>query len=162
VNPILERIYQDSQDVSQSMREIVWSINPNIHTLGDAFPRMVHYASELLEAKNIELGVDMAPGLEELKLSMQERRDLYLIFKEAVNNLAKYSKASKAMIRFQLQKNRLEMMVSDNGIGFDNAIAHSGDGLKNMRERAQSNHWKLRIESGIHNGTTITLDTLLA
>lgn len=162
VNHILERIYQDSQHVSESMREIVWSINPKIDTVGEAFPRMLHYASELLEAKNIELGVEMPPSIEHLKLPMQERRDLYLIFKETVNNLAKYSKATKAMIKFQLDGNTLVMIVSDNGTGFDTSIAYSGDGLKNLQERAQNHQWLLTIDSGAGEGTTITLKTQIA
>lgn len=162
VDHILERIYQDSQHVSESMREIVWSINPNIDTIGEAFPRMLHYASELLEARNIELLAEIDPAIEQQKLSMHQRRDLYLIFKEAVNNLAKYSKATKVMIRFQLQGNTLVMIVSDNGTGFDTSITHDGDGLKNMRARAQTHHWKLTIESGPGAGTTITLKTQIA
>jgi signal transduction histidine kinase len=162
VSHILERIYEDSQQVSESMREIVWSVNPKIYTIGDAFPRMVHYASELLEAKNIELAVDMARDVESLKLSMQQRRDLYLIFKEAVHNLAKYSNANKVEISFQKNDNSLVMKISDNGKGFNPAASYSGDGLKNMQERAQTHHWHLVIESGHGAGTTVFLKTHIA
>lgn len=162
VNHILERIYQDSQHVSESMREIVWSINPKIYTIGEAFPRMLHYASELLEARNIELGVEIDPAIEQLKLPMQQRRDLYLIFKEAVNNLAKYSNATHVMIKFQLSGNLLVVIISDNGTGFDTSFSHSGNGLKNMQERAQSHHWQLTIESTTGIGTTVTLKSQIA
>jgi signal transduction histidine kinase/ligand-binding sensor domain-containing protein len=161
-NHLLERIYEDSQQVSESMREIVWSINPKIYTIGEAFPRMVRYASDLLEAKNIELGVDMKPEVEDLKLSMQERRDLYLVFKEAVNNLAKYSQATKVMISFQKEGNALGMKISDNGKGFNSTKPHSGEGLKNMQERASSHNWNLTIESIPGAGTTVTLKTRIA
>lgn len=162
VSHILERIYEDSQHVSESMREIVWSINPKIYTVGETFPRMLHYASELLEARNIELGVEMSPAIDHLKIPMQQRRDLYLIFKEAVNNLAKYSRATKAMIKFQMQENNLVMIIADDGAGFNTSISGSGDGLKNMQERAETHHWKLSIESATGNGTTITLRTQIA
>lgn len=158
VHRILERIYQDSQEASASMREIVWSINPKIDTIGEAFPRMLHYASELLEAKNIELHVEMSSAIEQVKLSMQERRDLYLIFKEAVNNLAKYSGASKVKIQFQLPDQVLTMIIADNGTGFDTSIPYASNGLKNMQERAKRHQWKLRIASAPGNGTTITLE----
>lgn len=156
--PILERIYQDSQNVSEAMREIVWSINPKIDTVGEAFPRMLHYASELLEAKNMELWVKMAPEIEQIKLTMQQRRDLYLIFKEAVNNLAKHSNATQVTINFQLPGKTLVMIIADNGTGFDMETAKKSNGLKNMKERAQNHHWNLNIQSEQGMGTTVKLE----
>jgi signal transduction histidine kinase/ligand-binding sensor domain-containing protein len=162
VTRILDRIYQDSQSVSQTMREIVWSINPGIDTLSEALPRMLHYASELLEAKSIELEAEIAPGIEQVKLSMQKRRDLYLIFKEAVNNLAKHSKAKHVKVSVQLARRILLMTISDDGIGFSGAFAAAGSGLKNMQERARNHHWHLTIQSGPAKGTTIILKAQIA
>ncbi len=162
VQKILDRIYHDSQNVSESMREIVWSINPSIDTVGEALPRMLRYASELLEAKNIELKVEMTPNIEKVKLTMQERRDLYLIFKEAVNNLAKYSKATEVMIHFQLAGNTLNMLIADNGVGFEGNPPLNSNGLKNMQERAQRHRWDLIIQSSPGAGTTIALKAQIA
>jgi signal transduction histidine kinase/ligand-binding sensor domain-containing protein len=162
VSRILERIYQDSQNVSEAMREIVWSINPHIDTMGEALPRMLRYASEVLEAKNMELHAEIPAEIEKVKLTMQERRDLYLIFKEAVNNLAKHSKATKASIHLHLKENRITMVISDNGIGFDTNSPYINNGLKNMKERADSHHWELGVQSGSSIGTTITLKVQIA
>lgn len=162
ISRILDRIYQDSQNVSETMREIVWSINPKIDTLGQALPRMIQYASELLEAKDIELQAVIAAGIEHVKLSMQERRDLYLIFKEAVNNLAKHSKATQVKINFHLRGNGLAMLISDNGTGFPAEMRENGNGLKNMQERAQNHHWQLAIQSAPGEGTTIVLKAQIA
>jgi signal transduction histidine kinase/ligand-binding sensor domain-containing protein len=159
VSTILERIYQDSQLVSESMREIVWSINPEIDTLGEALPRMLHYASNLLETNKIELRAEIAPEVERLHLSMRQRRDFYLIFKEALNNMVRHSKASRALVQFYLSGRSLCMKIADNGTGFDLNIAISGNGLKNMRERARQHRWKLEVRSRLQQGTTITLDT---
>lgn len=158
VGQLLERIYQDSQQVSESMREIVWSINPDIDTLGEALPRMVHYASILLEARGIELEAVVAPDVERLKLNMQERHDVYLIFKEAVNNMARHSKATRALIHFHLSGRFLIMTVHDNGSGFDTHSPGWQNGLKNMQERARQHQWQLEISSGPRHGTTITLN----
>lgn len=157
VSRILERIYQDSQNVSEAMREIVWSINPQIDTLGEALPRMLRYASELLEAKGIELTADIAPEIETVKFSMQERRDLYLIFKETVNNLAKHSKATRAIIKFHLENERIIMTIADNGIGFNMHLPQTNNGLKNMKERSSNHRWQFDIESGLGKGTSLTL-----
>ncbi|HTE27273.1 ligand-binding sensor domain-containing protein [Flavitalea sp.] len=162
VNRILDRIYQDSQSVSQTMRDIVWSINPRVDTLSEALPRMLHYASELLEAKNIELEAEIAPGIEQVKLSMYKRRDLYLIFKEAVNNLAKHSNAHHVKVSIQLVRHTITMTISDNGTGFYMPVVPDGNGLKNMQERARNHHWQLRIESIPDKGTVITLKAQIA
>ncbi|MEO6490783.1 MAG: two-component regulator propeller domain-containing protein [Ferruginibacter sp.] len=157
VQMLLDRIYQDSLDVSEAIREIVWSINPNIDTVGEAFPRMLRYASELLEAKDIQLRVDMEPVIEHVKLNMRERLDLYLIFKEAMNNLARHSKASHATIGFHLQKKVLVMQITDDGIGFDTAAPLFNNGVKNMRERAKKHHWNIQVVSKYSEGTSVTL-----
>jgi signal transduction histidine kinase/ligand-binding sensor domain-containing protein len=162
VTHILDRIYQDSQTVSEAMREIVWSINPRIDTLGESLPRMLRYASELLEAKDIELKAQMTIEAEQVKMNMQERRDLYLVFKETLNNLVKHSLATEATIDFHIHHKQLVMSVSDNGKGFDKDLLAVSNGLKNMQERAQAHHWQLLIHSVPGSGTTILLKAHIA
>jgi signal transduction histidine kinase/ligand-binding sensor domain-containing protein len=162
VRPLLERIYQDSQTVSQTMREIIWSINPKIDTLGEALPRMLQYASELLEAKNIELQADITPQIEQLKLTMERRRDLYLIFKESVNNLARHSDAQHARISFQLLGPVLVMTIADDGAGFIQNLDSTGNGLKNMKERAARHRWELDLNSRPGAGTTLVVRAIIA
>ena len=125
-------------------------------------PRMLLYASEVLEARDIAVSAEVAPGLDHVKLDMQSRRDLYLIFKEAVNNLAKYSAATHVNITMRLQGNRLTLVISDNGIGFDPSVTSAGNGLKNMKERAEKHHWDLNIQASPGTGTTITLQAAVA
>jgi len=120
---------------------------------------MLRYASELLEAKDIELHAAIDPEIEHMKLSMPQRRDLYLIFKEAVNNLAKHSKSTGVSIKFHLINNSIVMIISDNGIGFDIAAPFINNGLRNMQERAKNHDWQLHVQSKPHEGTTITLKT---
>lgn len=162
VSQLLERIYQDSQTVSEAMREIVWSIDPSIDTMGDALPRMLHYASKLLEANNMELQAEILPAVEDIKFPMQQRRDVYLIFKEAVNNMARHSHATAAFIHLSLKHNSLIMTITDNGRGFDTSGVRVSNGLRNMRERARSHGWQLDIRSGAETGTTIVLNAGIA
>jgi anti-sigma regulatory factor (Ser/Thr protein kinase) len=162
VHRILDRIYEDSQSVSEAMRDIVWSINPKIDTLGESLPRMLRYSSELLEAEDIEVKAEIASDIEQVKLTMQQRRDLYMIFKEAVNNLAKHSKATEVSIRFHLVNNKIVMIIADNGVGFDMNAPLINNGLRNMRERAKNHRWLLHLLSEPGAGTTITLTTQIA
>jgi signal transduction histidine kinase len=139
------------------MREIVWSVNPKIDTMGDALPRMLRFASELLEANDIELQAEIAPEVEHLKLNMKERHDVYLIFKETINNIAKHSKATRVQVKFSLDDNKLLMMITDNGKGFNTDEPLVNNGLKNIAERAQIHKWNLHVASKPGYGTTVTL-----
>jgi len=114
------------------------------------------------ETKNIELKASISPQGEQVKLPMKERRDMYLIFKEAVNNMAKHSRAAHAFISFQLQDKTLILVIEDDGTGFDTAAPLINNGLKNMQERAQRNKWQLQVRSKIGSGTTITLHASIA
>ena len=93
---------------------------------------------------------------------MQKRRDLYLVFKEAVNNLAKHSNATIVQVRVYVEKNILFMMISDNGIGFDSSDTGKQNGLRNMKERARTNGWRLWVLSTQGKGTTIQLEADIA
>jgi hypothetical protein len=162
VTLLLDSIYEDSQTVSEAMRDIIWSIDPAIDTLGDALPRMLHYATRLLEADRIELRAEIPSAVEDIKLTMKERRDVYLIFKEGVNNMVKHSNATQAFICFASASDTLIMTIVDNGSGFDAGAIRAGNGLRNMRERARNNGWQLDIESGPNGGTTIALHAGIA
>lgn len=159
---LLDRIYNDSQMVSQAMREIVWSINPQIDTLGDALPRMLQYSSALLEAAGIELDVETDNEIEDIKLNMQRRRDLYLIFKEAVSNLAKHSGATRAAVSFRLKGKMLIMTIEDDGSGFDMTAQLMNNGIRNMQERATKNDWQLSLQSQRDKGTVLELKLSIA
>lgn len=156
---LLQRIYEDSRTVSDSMREIVWNINPNTEHLGNVFPRMLHYASEILEAKNIDLQATISPLAEGLKLNMKERYDVYLIFKEAINNIARHSEAKHVQIQFNSLHSNLQIIIIDDGKGFDYDTVFINSGLKNMQERAKSHNWEIKIQSMPDAGTTILLHT---
>jgi len=110
-----------------------------------------------LEAKNIELEFRVTESVYDVKLDMEARKDFFLIFKEAVNNAAKYSKCTKASITIYVENKRLYLSVSDNGVGFNPDLADSGNGLGNIRKRADALHGNLQIISGQGEGTVVKL-----
>jgi signal transduction histidine kinase len=95
---------------------------------------------------------------DKLSLSMERRRDFYLIFKEAVNNLARYSKATAAKVIVEADRNKVYMTVSDNGIGFNSDQVQQGNGIHNMRQRAALRNDLLNIHSEPGKGTTVILE----
>jgi signal transduction histidine kinase len=90
-------------------------------------------------------------------LDMEARRDFFLVFKEAVNNAAKYSKAAKVHISLSTALNKLVLVVKDNGVGFTIAEADNGNGLGNMQKRTEGMNGKLLLQSKPGEGTQITL-----
>ena len=88
---------------------------------------------------------------------MEVRKNLYLIFKEATNNLVKYSGANKATFIVKTEKDNLTMLISDNGRGFNQQQTTEGNGLKNMKKRAVEIGGQLLIDSWPGKGTEIQL-----
>lgn len=147
VNEYLSKASEDIRQVSEGISDIVWNINPRYDNLGHLFVRMKRYASDILDGKNINYHIEFPENTGELKLDMDKRRDLYLLFKEAVNNLAKYSQATNAIIRLAMDHGQIRLVIQDNGTGFDMQQVKPGNGLQNMQQRAGLLKGALSIDS---------------
>jgi signal transduction histidine kinase len=119
--------------------------------------RMREYAAQTLESKNVHTVININEEILRKTLGMNQRRDLFLVFREAVNNIAKYAGASNVQVNLEKINNGLEMQVVDNGCGFDVSKQTSSSGLKNMHARAASLNGTLEIFSKPGKGTTLTL-----
>ncbi|MEP6795033.1 MAG: tetratricopeptide repeat protein [Saprospiraceae bacterium] len=157
VIPLLETIGKSSRQMLDAMADIVWTINPENDQFENIILRMRSFAYQLLGAKKINFEFKTDDDLARLKLPMDVRKNLYLIFKEAANNMAKYSGASKALFSIQEEKDALILLIQDNGIGFDPNGITEGNGLKNMKRRAKEIGAILLINSFPGSGTTIEL-----
>lgn len=157
----ISKISDNSQRMLEAMDDIVWSIKPQNDSMEKVIARMREFANNAMETKEIDFRFEVEENVYGLKLPMDTRRDLFLIFKEAVNNLAKYSKCSRAFIHFSIKKNQLHMRVRDYGEGFDLQEADSGNGLNNMYKRAENIGAKLVIHSEKNEGTEVILDVNL-
>lgn len=155
-NDYLSRIQNESQSIIQNMRDIIWSIHPKNDSLESVVARMLQFASELLESQNIELSITSVP-LAGIKMNMDARHDLMMIFKEAVHNITKHASAQKVKIDFKTSGKLFILYISDNGIGYDLQKKYEGIGLNNMKERAKSHHWNLTVKSEKNRGSSILL-----
>jgi ligand-binding sensor domain-containing protein/two-component sensor histidine kinase len=153
----LNKISDNSSRMMEAMDDIVWSINPTNDSMQKITARMREFATGVLEAKNIDFTFRVDEKVNELKLDMEERRDFFLLFKEAVNNLAKYSECRHASIDVSILKSGLNMKIQDDGIGFDPDQADSGNGMSNMKKRASSLSGELLVDSAPGKGTTVLL-----
>jgi signal transduction histidine kinase len=153
----ISKITDNSQQMMEAMDDIVWSIKPDNDNMQRIVARMREYASTILEPKEIEIDFQVEENIFDLKLEMETRRDVFLIFKEVLNNSAKYSRCTKIEIRVTFETNKLNICMNDNGIGFDIRTADSGNGLGNMQKRAEALHGKIDIKSEEGKGTEISL-----
>jgi two-component system sensor histidine kinase UhpB len=151
----LQKIKEQSSQMQQGMSDIVWTIKPDNDKLENMLVRMREYASHTLEPKNIEaIFLTEEPVLSQ-SLNMHQRRDFFLIFKEAINNAAKYSQANKVEITISKERDQLQLRISDNGIGFNSSKETSSNGLKNMTARADALKGSVLIQSEPGKGTTV-------
>lgn len=153
----LSKISDNSQRMMEAMDDIVWTIKPNNDTMQKLVARMREFSTQLLDAKDINLQFSVDDALLECRPDMETRRDLFLLFKEATNNAAKYSGANTIEIALAIDTGKMILKVADNGKGFDVKKADNGNGLGNMQRRAAALKGILSIESKPGQGTNITL-----
>jgi signal transduction histidine kinase len=144
---VLEKIGEASREMLEKLNDIVWSINPE----NDTF--------EKLEAMGIRFEMTFTPEQHSRALNMDKRRNLFLIFKEALHNAAKYAECRQINIVLAEQNGLLRMEIRDDGKGFDplSARGYNGNGLDSMKERAKAMGANLIIESKPGSGTRIHL-----
>src|SRR5690606_20109520 len=114
-----QRIAQHSSRMMESMSDIVWSINPNNDSLEQVVSKMKEFAAEILDPLDIHYTFTGEENLQNIKLDVSTRKNLFLIFKEAINNAAKYSSAEAIKIHFKKENGSLSLSIRDNGNGFD-------------------------------------------
>jgi signal transduction histidine kinase len=126
--------------------------------------RMHAFAGDLLSAQDIALHFTSADVLSDQKLSAEKRRNLFLIFKEALHNCVKYAACKAVYIDVRILDRSLLMEVRDDGKGFDpeNTDSYNGNGVPNMRARARSIHAHLTIDSAVGKGTCLRVSAPLA
>ncbi|MBC8110430.1 MAG: tetratricopeptide repeat protein [Verrucomicrobia bacterium] len=155
VKAVFAKISESSRSTVSAMQDMIWAVKPENDTMEEMIFRMQEYAFPLAEIKNIQLNFRAEPSLKNLQLEMTLRKNMYLIFKESLNNCFKYAQATFITIDIYRQENKLFMKIVDNGIGFNNNTVTLGNGLKNMQKRALEVAGSLSLESTPGKGTSV-------
>jgi two-component sensor histidine kinase len=155
--PILQRISSSATTLSESMQDIVWTIQTNHDSLQDVVTRMREFGLKMAEAKEIIFNMEVSDAIDNLKLTLEQRRNLHLIFKESINNAVKYAGCSRIDVRLSLEGKCLRLLISDDGRGFDPATVQAGNGLANGQRRAREIRGTLTVTSAPGNGTRVEL-----
>lgn len=155
---MIREINENTMFLMDKMDDIIWCVNPQNDSFQHLMLRIKKFAASLFEAKGIDYDIDIDENIGEPSLPMAYRQHIYLILKESINNLVKYSCATHAGICIQAKGSYLTITIKDNGKGFDVDAARNGNGLRNMKNRAGQMKADLEMESNAH-GTTISLKT---
>ncbi len=154
---ILNRMSTNARETMERMGDIVWMIKSNENEGMGLAQRMERYLYEICGSKNISCKLEGVNLFQRLTLSMQQRKTLYLIFKEAINNSVKYSGTGNIDVNIAEEDQQVRLTVKDYGIGFNTTDTIAGNGLDNMKNRAVELQGRLNIYSLIGQGTTICL-----
>lgn len=145
----LSRISEEVTGSGQALDDIIWSVDTKNDTLEEMIARMRRYAAELFEATdNIKCDLDFEEGIASRKINIEERRDIYLVYKEALNNIYKHSGAKYFKVKVFLRDNVFCLQIKDDGVGFDATQLTHRNGLKNMKARVERWKGKIDIQSG--------------
>ncbi|MBP6828218.1 MAG: hypothetical protein KA165_16760, partial [Saprospiraceae bacterium] len=155
---LLQRIGQSAASLSEAMQDIVWAINARYDNLDDLAARMREFGVKIGEARGIRFHDEISDTFSSRHLRPDHRRNIYLIFKEAMNNAAKYSECAQISVQMQLSRSRsLVLDIKDDGRGFDPQTVQPGNGLTNMRQRAAEIGGRLDIQTAPGQGVRILL-----
>lgn len=158
----LEIIKDTSNELVGKLSDIVWMTNPSEDSLNGLFQRLEEYAHQMASAKNIKFR-SMFPDWDSAHdLPIEARRNVYLICKEAINNAVKYSFATLLELDIHKDKDRLNISIKDNGMGFDSIKVKHGNGFTNMVKRAEEIGADFKILTEINHGCEILLQIKIA
>jgi signal transduction histidine kinase/ligand-binding sensor domain-containing protein len=157
--PKLKRISDMSRNAMAQMRDVIWATDARKDRFEDLLVRMKEYAAEILFSRNITCNFHVKGILPEKKLPVQVRQNLYLIFKEAITNVAKHSNASRADVYLIREGSQFQMVISDDGTEISengHTSSLNGAGLKNMEMRAENINATFSINRD--KGFTVTVE----
>ncbi|HTI70892.1 MAG TPA: two-component regulator propeller domain-containing protein [Candidatus Limnocylindria bacterium] len=159
------KIAASARETVRSLDEIVWAVNPQNDTLNSLSDYLSHYATEFFEGSPVSCRFELPDASADLPLASETRHQLFLAVKEALHNVLKHAQAKETWIRMTLAKPHLEIVVQDDGCGFD-ITAHKGspgaDGLGNMAKRVKDLGGQMNIKSATGQGTVVTFVVPLA
>jgi signal transduction histidine kinase len=155
----VEKMETTARQAVRSLDEIVWAVNPRNDTLAHLIDYTGQYAADYLHAAGVHCLLDLPEEAPPREVPANVRHNLFLVVKEALQNIVKHARATRVSLRIQADPRGVRINIEDNGCGFaqapgqDDALA---DGLRNMRQRMQEIGGSCLIQSQSGTGTQIT------
>lgn len=151
-----------SRKLVQSMSEIIWAINPQNETLENLMSYLREQTNKYFEPFNLRYSIQIPDQLPDVKLTNLQRRNLFLVTKETLNNALKYADASHISLSMAIKESKISFLISDNGKGFEiEKIRRTANGLKNMKSRMTEIGGSFEINSS-QEGTHVSYSMLIS
>jgi len=153
----LQRISEEVTASSQVLNDIIWNVNSRNDSMEETFSRMRRYAAELFDSSTTSCHLDFDETILKKKLNMEQRRDVYLIYKESMNNIFKHASANNVWIDVRWKNGKLQLRIKDDGKGFDASVVTNRNGLRNIHSRTLKWKGTTLITTTPGNGTLIEI-----
>lgn len=156
----LDKVTSESRTLSDNLSELIWAVRPDNDNLSSLCTKIRTYSNNFNENTNIAINLKISDDIDSFPTHPEANRNIYLILKEGLNNIAKHSKASKIEINFSVDTEKnFKLVIADNGKGFDTTIPTNRNGKDSLQNRATSiKNGRFDLKSEIGNGTTITAE----
>lgn len=152
----VEKIKHNSRNLNNSMRDFLWALDPKKDSAYDLASMLKDFGEELFDKTSIAFSVDQIPTpLQDVNLTMDWKRHLIMTFKEAMHNVLKHAEANNVSLSFNYQNDRIEIILTDDGKGFDLDEHHEGYGLRNMKSRVKELEAGFEIQTEVNVGTRV-------
>ena len=153
-----QQISQTARETTKALDEIVWAVNPSNDTLEGLVNYSAKYAQEYFALAGLRYRVDIPSDLPDVTLPPEVRHNVFLAFKESVNNVVKHAQATEVHLRLKLNQNDVALEIEDNGRGPGGAAQKTGrNGLRNMRKRMEDVGGNFSMEPAAGQGTLVRL-----
>ena len=156
--PILEKITNNSSESVALMQDTIWAIQAKNDDFQKFVEKMRNFAVGILGAKDVALQFENLVDSKKNLLTMEQRKNAYLIYKEAINNIVKHAQASKVHIKIWIEDAIIMLEIKDNGKGFDTSQHYEGNGIQNFFERAEMHEMRCSLDSEQGVGTRLLLE----
>jgi ligand-binding sensor domain-containing protein/signal transduction histidine kinase len=152
---VAARIGTDARDLLEAVSTLVWSIDPRHDQFDDLLTMMKDFAQDMFEGKRITYNFSADPSLSSCRISVETRRNLLLIYKEAVNNIVRHSRCTEVHVDMTIRGDNLVLVITDNGLGLAASAGRVGHGIANMQRRTATLGGTFSIMSPQGKGTCV-------
>lgn len=167
ITEMIDNMILSSVQTADKLGEIVWSSDPKNDNLEAFLIYLRNYIFHFFEDTSLDVTIDFSEPKDNIPLNAEFIRNLFLIIKEALNNVVKYSFATNVKVELKIQSKKYTLIISDNGVGFnqnetnEHQKSNGGNGISNMKKRAEKINANFHLETAEKNGVIITINGIL-
>jgi len=154
----LQQVKDNLTEATMSLRDMIWVLDDSLDTVDELITRLKQFAIPVAAASSIEAIIKADSDVNSRQLTKEEKRNLFLICKEAINNSIKYSCASQIDVSITASGKKIQIVIADNGKGFNVDEVKKGYGLKNMQYRARQINYNISLVSSLGKGTKFQIN----